>query len=186
MKTLTQLRLWPMGVARLFAMGLVMIACAEPNGLIVPMIASSPQDGNASSRAAWGPESPNFNLEATLQGEGSGFGLVKFRQPNDDKLIVELGVWVRDLEPDASYVLQRAVDTNLDGTCTSTSWLTLGIGLDPQTIDTDSKGTGTAQLWRSLAAFPVGATFEIHFRILNAATMVEVLSSDCYQFTISQ
>ena len=35
---------------------------------------------------------------------------------------------MRGLEPNTSYVLQRAVDTNLDGICTRTSWLTLRMG----------------------------------------------------------
>src|SRR6266568_3973382 len=34
----------------------------------------------------WGPETPHFNLEIVLRGEG--FGLVRFRQPNDDARIV--------------------------------------------------------------------------------------------------
>src|SRR5438445_12337003 len=74
----------------------------------------------------WGPETPYFNLEVVLRGEG--FGLIKFRQPNDNAFIVYLDVWVRDLAPNTSYLLQRAVDTNVDDNCTSTAWLTLGRG----------------------------------------------------------
>src|SRR6266436_4408271 len=86
----------------------------------------------------WGPETPNFNLEVILRGEG--FGHVKFRQPNDDTFIVHLDVWLRDLAPNTSYLLQRAVDTNVDDNCTSTAWLTLGKGLQPQSITTDASG----------------------------------------------
>jgi hypothetical protein len=57
------------------------------------------------SEPPWGPETPNFNLQVILGGEG--FGLVKFRQPNDDDLVIYLDVWVRDLEPNTSYLLQR-------------------------------------------------------------------------------
>src|SRR6476659_3303945 len=67
----------------------------------------------------WGPETPNFNLEVVLRGEG--FGLVKFRQPNDEAFIIHLDVWLRDLAPNTSYLLQRAVDTNVDDNCTSTA-----------------------------------------------------------------
>src|SRR5262245_29331917 len=133
--------------------------------------------------AAWGPETPNFNLEVILRGDG--FGHVKFRQPNDDDRVVYLDTWVRDLAPNASYRLQRAVDTNLDGICTSTTWLTLGKGTTAQTIDTDDGGTGQAELFRDLGAFAPGTTFDIHFRVVDAASAV-VLSSDCYQFTVSQ
>ncbi|HEX9628227.1 MAG TPA: hypothetical protein VGA00_14920 [Acidiferrobacterales bacterium] len=133
---------------------------------------------------AWGPESPNFNLEVVLRGDG--FGLVKFRQPNDAVLVVHLDTWVRDLEPNTSYLLQRAVDTNVDDNCTGSAWLTLGKGLLPQAITTDNQGTGREALFRSVAAFPIGSEFDIHFRVVNAATGAVALTSDCYQFTISQ
>jgi len=132
----------------------------------------------------WGPETPPFNLEVVLRGQG--FGLVKFRQPNDDKLIINLDVWVRDLNPDTAYSLQRAVDSVVDGNCTSNSWLTLGKGVVPQAIVTDDRGTGRAQLFRDVSAFPVGKQFDIHFRVVDAATSEVVLTSACYQFTISQ
>src|SRR5438128_1082182 len=131
----------------------------------------------------WGPETPNFNLEVILRGEG--FGRVKFRQPNDEAFIVYLDVWLRDLAPNTTYLLQRAVDTNVDDDCTSTAWLTLGKGLQPQAITTDASGTGREQLFRNLAAFPVGSRFDIHFRVIDAATGAVVLTSACYQYTIS-
>jgi hypothetical protein len=56
---------------------------------------------------------PPFNLRAVLRdvNNGPGFGLVKFRQPKDEELIVYLDTWVRDLSPNTAYRLQRAVDT---------------------------------------------------------------------------
>jgi len=136
------------------------------------------------ANSAWGPETPEFNLQVVLRGQG--FGLVTFRQPNDAALIVTLDTWVRDLSPNTSYRLQRAVDTTIDGTCTSSAWLTLGQGLTPATIDTDDRGSGRAELFRSVAAFPVGSTFDIHFQVVDATTGAPVLQSECYQFTISQ
>lgn len=132
----------------------------------------------------WGPETPHFNLQVVLRGEG--FGLVRFRQPNDDVLIVHLDTWVRDLAPDTSYLLQRAVDVNVDDDCTGTAWLTLGRGLEPQSVTTDATGEGREELFRSVAAFPVGSEFDIHFRVIEEATSAVVLTSNCYQFTISQ
>lgn len=146
------------------------------------LTAQGPPDANP----PWGPEKPNFNLQVVLRGETSGFGLVKFRQPNDDALIVHLDTWVRDLVPNTSYLLQRAVDTNVDDNCTSTAWLTLGKGLQPQSITTDENGSGREELFRSVAAFPVGSEFDIHFRVIEQATSAVVLTSMCYQFTISQ
>ena len=135
------------------------------------------------AKASWGPETPHFNLEVILRGDG--FGHVKFRQPNDDEQVVYLDTWVRDLAPNTSYSLQRAVDTNVDGNCTSASWLTLGKGATPEAIVTDDNGTGRADLFRSLAAFPPGSRFDIHFRVINVATSAVVLESGCYEFTIS-
>ena len=137
----------------------------------------------ASSGVAWGPETPNFNLEVILRGEG--FGHVKFRQPNDEENVVHLDVWVRDLAPNTSYLLQRAVDTTIDDNCTGSAWLTLGKGAVPQTIDTDDTGTATADLFRSLGATAAGTTFDIHFRVIDAITSAVVLESGCYQFTVS-
>jgi hypothetical protein len=125
-------------------------------------------------------------LEVILRGDNGGFGHVQFRQPNDDLLVINLGTWVRNLLPNTAYLLQRAVDTNLDGLCTSSSWLTLGKGPTPQAIVTNDAGTGSEDLWRSVAAFPVGSTFDIHFRVIQESTSAVVLASDCYQFTISQ
>ena len=130
------------------------------------------------------PAQPNFNLEVILRGDGSSFGHVKFRQAHDAAKIVTLDVWVRDLQPNHQYMLQRAVDTNLDGNCTGTSWLTLGKGLQPQAITTDDNGTGTEALWRDLSAIASGATFDIHFRVIDAVNKAVVLTSDCYQYTV--
>lgn len=130
----------------------------------------------------WGPETPHFNLEVVLRGDG--FGLVKFRQPNDADKIVYLDTWVRDLAPNTSYRLQRAVDTTVDDNCTGTAWLTLGRGTEPQAITTDGRGTGREELFRNLST--VGARFDIHFRVIDATTSAVVLESACYRFTVSQ
>ena len=164
------------------------LACGNSGSPTAPRTQRSPSQSSdsGSTPAAWGPEAPPFNLQAVLRGDG--FGLVKFRQPNDGDKVVYLDVWVRDLLPDASYSLQRAVDVVVDGNCTSSSWLTLGKGLTPQPILTDGSGTGRAELWRVLGAFATGARFDIHFRVIQNGTSPEVvpLQSDCYEFAISQ
>jgi hypothetical protein len=138
----------------------------------------------------WGPATPNFNLEVILRpaagGPDGGFGLVKFRQPKDADKIINLDTWVRDLAPNHSYFLQRAVDTNVNDDCTGTAWLTLGQGLVPAAITTDENGTGRAALFRSVAALPLGSEFDIHFRVIDAMTSEVVLESACYQYTVSQ
>lgn len=129
---------------------------------------------------------PPFNLEVILRGSGKSFGLVKFRQDNDVAKIIALDTRVRDLDPNHSYRLQRAVDAInvVDGNCTSTSWLTLGNGLTPQNILTDDDGTGSANLWRSVAMLATGSSFDIHFRVIDAVTSTVVLTSDCYNYTV--
>jgi hypothetical protein len=138
----------------------------------------------------WGPETPHFNLEVILRpaagGPDDGFGLVKFRQPNDAMKIIYLDTWVRNLTPNHSYYLQRAVDTNVDDNCTGTNWLTLGKGLVPEAITTGETGTGRAALYRDVAAIPSGMPFDIHFRVVDAVTSAVVLESGCYQYTVSQ
>ena len=143
-----------------------------------------------SGGAGWGPATPNFNLEVVLRpvasGADTGFGLVKFRQPKDVDKIVYLDVWVRDLTPNHSYSLQRATDLDVNDDCAGKNWFTLGHGLVPQAVTTDATGTGRADLFRSLTAFPLGAQFDIHFRVIDAVTSAVVLESACYQFTVSQ
>ena len=129
-----------------------------------------------------GSATPNFNLEAILRPTaGDGFGLVKFRQPKDEAKIIYLDTWVRDLAPQHTYVLQRAVDTTVNDDCTAaTMWAQLG------PIVTDDTGTGRAALSRDVSAVPTGMEFDIHFRIVDAATSAVVLESDCYQYVVSQ
>lgn len=127
---------------------------------------------------------PNFDLDVTLMGEGKASGFVKFRQLPEKPFTINLETSVQGLDPYTNYVLQRAVDTNLDGNCTSTSWLTLGKGLVAQAITTDNLGAGTAALFRDVSAFPAGTTFDIHFQIINLQTSAVVLTSNCYQYSV--
>jgi hypothetical protein len=139
-----------------------------------------------STAAAVDALNPNFNLEVILRpAEGAdGFGHVKFRQANDDATRIDLGVWVRDLAPNTSYQLQRAVDGVVDGNCTSSGWVTLGDGTVPQDIVTDDRGTAKQDLFR-VVTNPVGTAFDIHFRVVTkAAAPVTVLTSDCYQYYV--
>lgn len=166
---------------------IVLVACSGNPPL--PLAPTPAVRSNVSQQVGppWGPEKPNFNLEAILRADdGPGFGLVKFRQPNDDLLVIDLITWVRDLKPNTGYLLQRAVDSTLDDVCTSQTWLTLGRGTQPQVITTDENGTGREDLFRSVAALPVGSTFDIHFQVIEQATSAVALRSGCYQFTISQ
>jgi len=157
------------------------LAACAPDG-------SNPVAPNlAISASTSGPATPPFNNEIILRdatGAG-GFGHVKFRQPKDGDVIVYLDTWVRDLAPNASYRLQRAVDTNVNDDCTGTAWLTLGEGPTPRAIVTDDQGTGRAPLWRTLPASLLGTEFDIHFRVIDATGAV-VLESACYQFVVTQ
>lgn len=150
-------------------------------GSALVVLAACLLTGAATAGPPWGPESPNFNLEVILRpaADDGGFGHVKFRQPNDADKIVYLDTWVHDLAPNHNYLLERAVDTNLDGTCQNTTmWLTLG------TISTDDRGTGLAALTRILPS-AVGTTFDIHFHVIDVGTRAPVLESACYEFTVS-
>ncbi|MEO5602153.1 MAG: hypothetical protein ABIR06_14635 [Cyclobacteriaceae bacterium] len=141
------------------------------------------ESGNA--RLSFGKDSINYNLNVFLRGDTrKKFGFVAFRQFENETQLIHLYTWVNGLEPNTSYVLQRAVDTTLDGNCTSTSWLTLGEGLTPKSIVTNKWGSGYAELFRSVAAIPVGSTFDIHFQIVKASTSQVALTSDCYEYTV--
>ena len=155
--------------------------------LLAALVATVAAGTGQADPGPWGPETPHFNLEAVLRptaiGPEKGFGLIKFRQPNDESTTIHLDVWVRDLAPNTTYYVQRAVDTNVDDNCTGTNWTMPLLG----TITTDDSGTGRAELLRPLPAILLGMTFDIHFRIAETPTASSgVLESACYQFTVSQ
>jgi hypothetical protein len=162
-------------------------ACTQRGtGPTAPSAVASIGAGAEDGAGAQSPnaEQPPFNLEVVLRGDG--FGLVKFRQERDpSQTIVTLDTFVRDLQPDTSYSLQRAVDVALDGACTNASgWLTLGEGLTPHPIVTDDTGTGRAALWRDLSSFAPGSAFDIDFRVIENSTGAVVLQSECYRFVV--
>ena len=129
---------------------------------------------------------PCYNLNVLLKDKGYEFGFIKFRQDPDAAKIISLDTWVHHLAPNHEYKLQRAVDpiNEVDGNCTSTSWLTLGSGLDPLSIITDAKGAGHAALWRDVTAIANGSSFDIHFQVIDAVSSAVVLTSGCYQYTV--
>ena len=122
-------------------------------------------------------------------GPANGFGVLLFRQPQDGAKIVFLDIFVLNLAPNHSYFLQRATDRQVDGDCRGTNWLTLGRP-GPEPIVTNDFGFGVAHLFRNLSAFPTGDRFDIHFRVIDAATAnsptpTVVLKSSCHQFTVA-
>ncbi len=133
------------------------------------------------------PDDSGYNLNVVLRGDAksqNSSGYMEFRQDPDTARIVDLNTWVHNLEPNHSYLLQRAVNPITDPDCSSTAWLTLGLGLDPQDIQTDNHGNGHADLWRDITSVARGAQFHIHFQIVDAVTSSPVLTSDCYDYTV--
>jgi hypothetical protein len=173
-----------------FAAGLA-IAFAACSDSTSPTPATDPNAAPSADRAAdpaseilgGGHHGKGFDLNIVLRGDGWGF--LDFRQPDDGVKIVDLDIWVFHLAPNASYLLQRAVDPVVDDNCTSSDWLTLGKGLTPQTITTNRRGIGRQHLFRDLTAVASGTPFDIHFRVIDAATSAVVLTSRCYQFTVN-
>ena len=104
----------------------------------------------------------------------------------DEELIGYLDTRVRDLSPNTAYLLPRAVDTVVDGNCTSTSWLTLGKGLTPEAIVTDDRGTGRAELFRGPPDNLEGTPFDIYFQLIESETGAVALQSGCYEFVPSR
>ncbi len=176
---------------RAISIALILAACAD-EGDVAPVRSGSENNAAEQSRELSDARSfgsqvgPHYNLNVFLQaGEKSwSFGFLRFRQYENETQLIHLDTWVHDLEPNTNYLLQRAVDTTLDGNCTGVAWLTLGKGLDPQAITTDKHGNGRAELFRSVAAIPVGSTFDIHFQIIKESTSEVVLASDCYEYTV--
>ena len=127
-----------------------------------------------------------YDLNVSLHNKGAQHGFIKFRQDPDPAKIITLDIWVQNLEPNREYLLQRAVDAvnEVDGNCTSTTWLTLGKGLVPQSILTDRHGKGSEALWRDVTAAASGSKFDIHFQVIDAVSLAVVLTSDCHQYEV--
>ena len=149
-------------------------------------VAQKPQPQEEIATTIGTANNPTFNLEVILRGEDGRFGHIKFRQDVDHRRSLCLVHGFVILNQIIEYLLQRAVDAAnvVDGDCTSTSWLTLGKGLTPQSILTDDNGKGSEELWRDVSAVASGSAFDIHFRIVDATTMAVVLTSDCYQYVV--
>jgi len=133
------------------------------------------------------PLNPLYDLDVLLRGAGkhAGSGFIKFRQHPDTTRVITLDTWVTKLQPNHSYLLQRAVNPIADITgCSSTAWLTLGEGLQPRSIVTNAHGDGNAKLWRDISGIARGTAFHIRFQILDAATLAPVLTSDCFDYTV--
>ncbi len=159
----------------------LLVSSCQHDSEVVPQTACSPQD----IQKPYSSEAPHYNLNVYFAGSKANMcGYVEFRQQTDNAQFIHLDTWVHGLEPNTNYLLQRAVDMNVDGNCTSTDWLTLGKGLTPQSLMTDENGDGYAELYRSVAAITVGTTFDIHFQILKQSDATMVLSSDCYEYTV--
>ena len=134
------------------------------------------------------PVNDKYNLDVQLHGSSKGLsrGFLAFRQDPAAPKIITLDTYVQNLRPNHEYLLQRAVDpiNVVDGNCTSTTWLTLGFGLTPQSIMTDGKGKGHEKLWRDLSSLASGSDFDIHFQVIDAVTNEVVLTSDCYEYIL--
>jgi hypothetical protein len=128
---------------------------------------------------------PPYNLNVVMQDGNGVLGFVKFRQKPDTARIINLDTWLFNLKPNHPYLLQRAVNPITDPTeCSSTAWLTLGLGLTPQAIHTDKWGFGFKPLYRDITAIPRGTEFYIHFQVIDSLTSETVLTSPCLQYMV--
>ena len=134
------------------------------------------------------PVNDKYNLNVELYGSSKSLsrGFIAFRQDPAAPKIITLDTHVQHLQPNHEYLLQRAVDpiNVVDGNCSSTTWLTLGLGLTPQSIMTDDKGNGHEKLWRDLSTVASGSEWDIHFQVIDAVTNDVVLTSDCYEYVL--
>jgi len=178
---------------------IVIVSCKKENSMTLTR-ENLAEDKTSLSVIQTNLTNPSYDLNVTLRGAcnsiSSGdedgdsgdcpIGHLKFRQDPDAAKIIDLDIKLHNMLTNHEYLLQRAVDliNVVDGNCTSTTWLTLGKGLTPQSIVTDNDGNGEEDLWRDVTAIPSGSKFDIHFQVIDAATNAVVLTSDCYQYQV--
>jgi hypothetical protein len=127
---------------------------------------------------------PTFDLNVKLRGDHRGEGFIRFRQPDDGLIQIQLDTRIEGLQRNHDYYLQRAALV-LGSGCVDSGWLTLGLGTVVTAIHTGRGGEGRAMLYRNLPPTLVGTSFDIHFQVIDAVTNEVVLRSRCYQYTVS-
>ncbi|MEO6684110.1 MAG: hypothetical protein ABIN48_14905 [Ginsengibacter sp.] len=104
------------------------------------------------------PFNPLYDLNVSLKsiGKDAGVGFIKFRQDPDTARVITLDTWVKNLRPNHSYLLQRAVNPIADVIgCSSTAWLTLGEGLQSKSILTNARSMATQNYDAIFQVLPV-------------------------------
>jgi hypothetical protein len=96
-----------------------------------------------------------------------------------DTFDVQGTVNVHGLAPNTDYKVLRWVDFNPDGNCTGTARLLPG---NP-TLTTSAGGAGALHFEISSAAISDGTSFDVIWRVVDAATGATVLESDCLTVT---
>jgi hypothetical protein len=152
---------------------LALAACAEPTGL---------QNGSGSSSGRLN-EGLSPNRSRTVGFRGTGWGRVQFRQPDDGVARIFYIVWVRDLTPNTSYLLQEASGPTV---CTggASEWATIGSNGKRQDILTDPRGSAHLPLSRTAPRSLVGTQLGARLRIVENASGAVVLESDCFLFEV--
>jgi hypothetical protein len=112
-----------------------------------------------------------------ISGQGTGHVLVSPTAQDRPNFAVQVEVNVRDMLPNSTFTVQRAVDLNPDGVCTQASgWLTNG------PITTSEGGAGAAHFFVERSApFVSGVRFDVVFRVIGNGTE---LRSDCMTVTV--
>ncbi|HSB91590.1 MAG TPA: hypothetical protein VLC28_00675, partial [Flavitalea sp.] len=66
-----------------------------------------------------------FNYTIELYGADDTRGVIRFSQREGDEIII-LNIYAHDLPADHRYYLQYAIDTELNGQCSSGNWMNAG------------------------------------------------------------
>jgi len=109
-------------------------------------------------------------------GQGAGHVLVSPTAKDRPTFDVQVEVNVRDMLPNSTFTVQRRVDLNPDGVCTSTTWLTNG----PITTSEGGAGAQHFEVERG-APFVSGVRFDVQFHVIGNGTE---LVSDCFTVTV--
>jgi hypothetical protein len=120
---------------------------------------------------------PGTQSELTaISGPGTGNVLVSPTAKDRPTFDVQVEVNVRDMPPNSTFTVQRRVDLQLDGVCTSTTWLTNG----PITTSEGGAGAQHFEVARG-APFLSGVKFDVQFRVVGDGAE---LRSDCFTVTV--
>lgn len=123
-----------------------------------------------------------FNYTIEMYGADDTRGVIRFSHKPDDDIII-LNIYAHDLPADHRYHLQYAIDTDLNGQCAATNWVSAGDHTTEFDMEADRTGAIIEEYKIPASRMLNGSSFDIRFQLKDQTSEV-VLTSTCYPYRV--